>query len=99
CTCWGSAEALFWWIKDPRLQTPVISTDTNTLGNALLAGAITNPTTRVLLGLGSDLDHIDEDTFVGGRATVGAYFDEDGVCGFEASGFLLEHKAFHFLAQ
>lgn len=75
-----SGEYLLWWIKDPKLPAPLVTTgDAGVLGNA---------GTVVLLGE-NDLKY---NPFSGGRLTAGFWFDPAHIWALEGSGFLLERR-------
>jgi hypothetical protein len=92
--CWARAEYLLWWVKGPPIPFPLVTTgDPNTgFPGVNSAGAIDQPSTRVLFG-GSNQSL---DTFSGMRFTLGAWADSDQVFGVEGTGFVLERRASSF---
>jgi hypothetical protein len=84
---YGSAEALFWWIRDSQLP-PLL-----TVSPATVTGAMA-PGTRVLYGN----DSIAPQDRIGGRFTVGAWLNECQNCGVVGSYFFLGNRGTSFLA-
>src|SRR5207247_866512 len=72
---WGSAEYLFWWIKDTPLPPLVTSSPPGTLP------ALGRPGTTVLFG-GNDVDNEERS---GGRFTLGMWLDACEHFGIEGS--------------
>lgn len=77
-------EYLMWWVKNAPVPVPLVTTGST--ANAV-PGALGQPNTAVLSPSSIDLGR-----FSGGRATVGGWFSENRIFGFEASGFALETK-------
>jgi hypothetical protein len=75
---WVSAELLLWWMRANNTP-PLVTTGTPTS-----LGVLGLPGTRVLAG--GDLD---QRMRVGGRFTVGYWFDDCRMCGIEGSYFFL----------
>lgn len=89
---WARPEYLLWWVKNPPLPVPVVTTGDPSVGfdpdpanTVNTAGAIGQPGTRVLVGGTS----IDVPALSGMRLTLGGWF-EDKPFGVEGSGFVLE---------
>lgn len=77
---WFSAEYLLWFIKDPKLPAPLITTGGT--------GVLTDPATFVFLG-NNDIDY---PSFSGGRVSAGFWLDNERLWSIEGSGFLLEKR-------
>jgi hypothetical protein len=90
---WASAEYLLWWIRDMNVP-PLVTTGPATV-NGLPGGAILGaPGTVVLFG-----GHLDNESFNGGRFTVGTWFDCCNTCGLEASYLFLGERSNNFIAS
>jgi hypothetical protein len=97
---WARPEYLLWWVKNPPLPVPVVTTGDPTVGfdpdpanTVNTAGALGQPGTRVLFGGNS----IDVPALSGMRLTLGGWF-EDKPFGIEGSGFVLERVTRIFTA-
>lgn len=87
---WGSAEYIVWWMRDGRLNEPLI-----TVGSAAGLGVIGAPGTSIVGN--TDLDY---KAASGGRFTLGGWLDPcTQSIGLEGSGFFLERRPAGFGAQ
>ncbi len=84
---YGSAEALFWWIKDSRLP-PLLTESPPTVTGAVAPG------TRIVYGDNS----VAPQDRIGGRFTVGAWLNECQNWGVIASYFFLADRGNDFTA-
>ena len=89
---WVDAEYLLWWMRGAHLPPLVTTSPAGTA--AAQAGVLGAPGTSVLFGGSS----VNEDLRSGVRLGAGAWLDEAGTLGVEASFFALESKATRFLA-
>jgi len=93
---WARGDYLLWWVKGAPLPVPLVTTGDPAVGfpGVNSAGAIDQPSTRVLLG-GSSSNF---GAFSGMRFILGAWLDTDQTVGVEGSGFLLERRSNQFVA-
>jgi Putative beta barrel porin-7 (BBP7) len=86
-----SVDYLHWWITNGPVNGPLVTT-----GNpaSATAGAIGDPTTRVLFGNSST----DFGGLNGARLTLGYWFGCEEKWGIAASGFALQHRSTTFSA-
>lgn len=88
---WARSELLVWWVRGAN--TPPLVT-TSPAGTAQgQAGVL--PAAQILFGN----ERVDTDGRVGGRQTIGYWFDDCGMCGLEANFFGLETIGTNFLAE
>ncbi|MCS6977545.1 MAG: BBP7 family outer membrane beta-barrel protein [Gemmatales bacterium] len=80
-----SGETLVWWLKDGRINVPLITTTSDPLTTGILG----EPGTSVVFG-NTEVEH---NAFVGARLTGGFVLDEKKVWALEASGFWLAQQS------
>jgi len=82
---WFNADYLVWWLSAAPSPGPLLTTGSLLDANP---GALGQPGTRVVLGDQS----ISNNAFSGLRLSAGTWIDEQRSVGFEAGGFVLEHR-------
>jgi Putative beta barrel porin-7 (BBP7) len=82
-TWYAGVDYLLWWMKDPRLPFPVVTSGSPGAGNP---GALNDPATQVLLGPGG----LNYPVLSGVRATLGLWLDSEQTTSVEVSGFWLQ---------
>ena len=89
---WAEADTLLWWMKGTPLPALVTTSPAGTpIGQA---GVLGSNGTTVLFGNST----VNDQARIGGRTTLGFWFDEENTLGVEGSFFRLEGKAANFLA-
>jgi len=83
------AEYLVWWLREARLP-PALTT-----GSVASQGVLGQPDTRILYG-DDRLETRHDDRFVGGRLTIGYWFDPQQTLGIEGRAVFLERDSTHF---
>lgn len=87
---WGTAEYIVWWMRDGRLNEPIL-----TVGSVAGQGVLGAPGTAVIGN--TDLDY---KAASGGRFTLGGWLDPcTQSVGLEGTGFFLERRPAGFGAQ
>jgi hypothetical protein len=89
---WVEADFLLWWMKGAFLPPLVTTSPSGTPINQ--AGVIGSPGTAVIFGNSK----VNDNDRIGGRATIGYWFNPAHDEGVEASFFMLESKGTHFAA-
>jgi Putative beta barrel porin-7 (BBP7) len=88
---WFGMEALVWWVKNPPLPVPLLTTGPGAQGTS--AGALGAPGTQ-------SLDpHLDYGTGVGMNLNLGGWFNNDHTAGMEGSVFFLQQQTIRFGAN
>src|SRR5262249_56255607 len=83
---WLGGEYLLWWIKDPTVPVPLVTTST---GATAAERTLGSPGTVVLFG-GSDLDY---GGFSGARLAGGVWLDHYATVALEGRGFVLDERS------
>jgi hypothetical protein len=82
---WGRADYLLWWVKNGPAPPPLVTTGP---ASAVSPGVLGQPGAAIVLGE----QPIDYGTFVGGRWTVGTWFNLHQSLGLEVTGLVLEKR-------
>jgi len=92
---WASGEYLLWWVKSAPLPVPLLTIGNPAVGDAsgLDVGALGRPGTVILSPNQQNFGPLSS-----GRATVGAWLNQEQTFGVEASGFLTEARTNSFFA-
>ena len=93
---WIDGEYLLWTVKHGPIDVPLVSG--NKTCNGVNTGALNEPGTYVLFGNRSGAS-TDFGWLSGGRWTLGANLDQEGICGAEVTGFVLEPGDVKFSAS